>query len=743
MAIPLKVLILEDRATDAELVLYELRRAGFVPEWLRVETEPDYLAHLEPVWDLILADYSLPQFDALRALDLLQARKLDIPFIIVSANIGEDIAVAAMKQGAADYLLKDRLTRLGQAVSHALEGQKQRQEKRQAEEAQRESEERYRLLFESNPQPMWVYDLETLAFLAVNDAAVHHYGYTRTEFLGMTIKDIRPQAEIGKLLDNIASSANDYNKAGIWIHQKKNGSLIDVEITSHRLNFGGRSAELVLANDITERLQAETRLLKSEERYRRLVETAPDAIYTISITDGTITGMNPAGGRITGHLPEEMIGKRYTDFVHSDDVPTANAVFQGILQGEQSFSYELRVKTKLGEYAVVEFTTIPQTENGEVVGILGIARDITERKRAEEERLQLQAAIAKSAFDWQITFDAIESPVLILEREGRINKLNDAAMQMIGGDGQVGQLIANLGDSAVWQTAAELVDLIRETHTSDTCQARDTASGRTWDLAASVASGLEEADDRIILVIREVTRLVELQASLHRSETMSLLGSLVSGVAHEVRNPLFAISSTLDAFEARFGSTEGCQKYTSVLHGEVNRLNDLMKDLLEYGRPHNRQLNPGSIEDVITQAVNSCALLAKRAEVKVVSQFATGLPLINMDSKRLLQVFLNLLENAIQHLPVNGVVTVESKEIYQDQRQWIVCTVKDTGPGFQTDDLPRLFEPFFTRRRGGTGLGLSIVQKIVEEHGGKISAGNRLEGGALISVKLPIRAAIS
>lgn len=103
MATPLKVLILEDRATDAELVLYELRRAGFAPDWLRVETEADYLAHLEPVWDLILADYSLPQFDALRALELLRARNLDIPFIIVSANIGEDIAVSAMKRGAADY----------------------------------------------------------------------------------------------------------------------------------------------------------------------------------------------------------------------------------------------------------------------------------------------------------------------------------------------------------------------------------------------------------------------------------------------------------------------------------------------------------------------------------------------------------------------------------------------------------------------------------------------------------------
>ena len=109
MSIPLRVLILEDRPADAELMLHELRRAGFDPVWERVDTEADYLSRLDPALDLILADYSLPQFDALRALHLLQERGLDIPFVIVSGAIGEHIAVAAIREGAADYLLKDRL----------------------------------------------------------------------------------------------------------------------------------------------------------------------------------------------------------------------------------------------------------------------------------------------------------------------------------------------------------------------------------------------------------------------------------------------------------------------------------------------------------------------------------------------------------------------------------------------------------------------------------------------------------
>jgi len=133
MSIPLRVLILEDRLFDAELSVLELRTSGFEPDWQRVETESDYLAHLDPALDLILADYSLPQFNGLRALRLLQARGLDIPFILVSGTIGEDFAVECIKQGANDYLLKDRLTRLGSAVKSALEQKCLRDERKRAE----------------------------------------------------------------------------------------------------------------------------------------------------------------------------------------------------------------------------------------------------------------------------------------------------------------------------------------------------------------------------------------------------------------------------------------------------------------------------------------------------------------------------------------------------------------------------------------------------------------------------------
>ncbi|MER3459298.1 MAG: hypothetical protein C4309_12305, partial [Chloroflexota bacterium] len=180
MATPLSVLILEDREGDAELMLHELRRAGFKPRWQRVETEQDYLAYLTPTLDVILADYALPQFDALRALHLLQKCGLDIPFIVITGSISEEVVVECMKQGAADYLLKDRLDRLGPAVTQALKQRQLREEKRRAEAALRESEARFRSAFDYSAIGMAVTEAGGKC-LQVNRALCRMLGFTPQE----------------------------------------------------------------------------------------------------------------------------------------------------------------------------------------------------------------------------------------------------------------------------------------------------------------------------------------------------------------------------------------------------------------------------------------------------------------------------------------------------------------------------------------------------------------------------------
>ncbi len=233
-----------------------------------------------------------------------------------------------------------------------------------------------------------------------------------------------------------------------------------------------------------------------------------------------------------------------------------------------------------------------------------------------------------------------------------------------------------------------------------------------------------------------------LQAALRRSETMAAMGVLVSGVAHEVRNPLFGISSTLDAMDARLKKGGDHQRYMEVLHGEVNRLSKLMGDLLDYGRPTEPNFHPESIAGLIARAVGACLPLAERAGVTIENHAVLDCA-VKTDRERLSQVFQNLLENAIHHAPAGSTVLIDnvlSSDVSEHGERWVECSIVDHGPGFQPEDFPRMFEPFFTRRPGGTGLGLGIVRRITEDHHGTVTVRNQTPPatGAIVTVRLPI-----
>ena len=272
--IPLSLLILEDRPADAELMLYELRQAGFEPHWQRVETRADYLAQLHPALDVILADYDLPQFGAPRALQLLQERKLDVPFIVVSGRISEEVAVECMKQGAADYLLKDRLARLGPAVAHSLQEKKLRDEKRQAEVALRESEARFRRLAENAPDVIYRYRLlPTRGFEYISPAVMAVTGYAPEEFYadaGTVLKLVPPEEQ--KAIQQFISAPPDLPQPMVLRLVCKDGSTIWVEQRHVSIynEQGNLTAVEGIARDVTERVRAEEKL-RSRGRFLALL----------------------------------------------------------------------------------------------------------------------------------------------------------------------------------------------------------------------------------------------------------------------------------------------------------------------------------------------------------------------------------------------------------------------------------------------------------------------------------------
>src|ERR1039457_1278345 len=253
----------------------------------------------------------------------------------------------------------------------------------------------YRLLFERNPQPMWVYDVESLVFLAVNLAAVEQYGYSCNEFLRMTIRDICPAQDIPAMLDIVALQAGGLEKSSKCKHHKKDGSLIDVEITSHDLDWYGRPARLVLATDIIERTRTEERHSQSEESYRKLVEESPDAMLVHR--QGTIIFANSACARLFGaSSAKKVLGRQHLDSVHPDDREVVKQRIQEFACDLDSVRrHEFRFLRLDGKEVYAETVARSVIYKGELA-IQVMFRDISERLQAEKTLRRREADLATS-----------------------------------------------------------------------------------------------------------------------------------------------------------------------------------------------------------------------------------------------------------------------------------------------------------------------------------------------------------
>jgi len=287
----------------------------------------------------------------------------------------------------------------------------------------RNTEETFRLVFEGNPLPMWIYDLATLQFLTVNDAAIQRYGYSRDEFLSMTIKDIRPPVDAPALLENASTVTEGLDTAGVWRHIKKDGTLIFVEIVSHTLRFEGRRAELVLAIDVTERRRSETALRESEERYRSVVERANDGILVIQ--DGIVRYVNERLADMGGYGVDELIGTRFLDFVHLEERANVAERYARRMAGQPVPAiYESALLRKDGSRAETEINAGVTTYDGKPADLVFV-RDITERKRTEAE-------LRRERDRAQKYLDVAGVMIVVIDSGQRVTLINRKGCEVLG-----------------------------------------------------------------------------------------------------------------------------------------------------------------------------------------------------------------------------------------------------------------------------------------------------------------------
>ena len=385
-----RVLSLEDSDLDFEIISEQLIHAGYNLNISRAETEEDFTSLIQNnTYDIILADYSLPQFNALEALKLCQKYCPDIPFICVSGAIGETIAIELYKQGATDYVLKDRLERLPFAVERALKEAKEQKEKKQVEQSLLISEEKYRTIFENVQDVFYQTDLEG-TILEISPSIKNIFNLTRDDLIGKSVYEFYADPDERELLVQRIKEKGEIRNYEIRF-KSRGGGIKQTSVNAQLVyNAEGRPDHIDgILCDITERKLAEEAIRHSEEELNYAQRIAKMGSWVLKIqTNEDIWSQNMF--EMFGFKSFEK-GITYADFlkdVHPDDQYLVEFYFQKIMNSKTGVNYDFRYILPDGEIMWVQSIIIPVFADEEIVELHGVKIDITEKKIAEQELIK-------------------------------------------------------------------------------------------------------------------------------------------------------------------------------------------------------------------------------------------------------------------------------------------------------------------------------------------------------------------
>ena len=668
-------------------------------------------------------------------------------------------------------------------------------DRKRAEQGLRDSEKQYRLIFDGNPIPMWVFDHETLAFLEVNDAALAHYGYSRQEFLGMTVKDIAPAEEGPAMIEYLhkllgAETAVSLDLAGVWRHRKKDGTLMDVEIKWSPISFKGRAASLTMANDITERKRIEHRdaaLSKlgqslssatSPIEAARIIKAVADDLFrwdafTLDLYSGEHQRIHP-----TLNVDTDRAGRRF-------EIPAGNESREpsGMARRVVERGAELLLREEPlvmpGDSIPIGDTSRPSASlmlapirsRTRVIGILSIQsyelkaygpQDLVTLQTLADhcggalERIRAEQALHESEMlfhsVWQNSVDGMR----LTDEHGNMVAVNEAFCKLVGmrRDQLEGKpLSAIYADSENTENILQKYrqrfrDRVIEKHIERRLMLRNGSVVTFEDTNSFVELGGQPS--LLLGLFRDITAQKRLEDQLRQSQKMEAIGQLAGGIAHDFNNILTVIHGHASLLIAG-GSLTGVSARSAQQIGQAaERAAGLTRQLLTFSR--RQVMQPRRLD--MNEVVRNISKMLERLlgeDITLQLEYFPQPALVQADAGMMEQVLLNLAVNSRDAMPKGGklgikiaMAEVSPADLAQHPEaqpgRFVCVSAIDTGCGIVPENLRRIFEPFFTTKEvgKGTGLGLATAYGIVKQHQGWIDVESELGEGTTFRVFLPV-----
>ena len=746
----LDILVVEGLPSDAEQTEQELLRALGACRFRRVETREAYLEALKDrLPDVIISDFRLPHFDGLRALELAKELCPDVPFIVLTGSMNEDTAVACMKAGAWDYVIKEHTKRLGPAVFAAREQRRRRLEQQQADAALEESSTRLKEAQRLGRIGNWQY-LVGSKRLVWSEMVYVIYG--RDPALGPpTLEEDARYYSVDEagLLRDCAKAVIDTGRRyqlDVTVHISPE-RRVDVVIigaplrdpSGHVIGLEGTVQDITERKRVVRELQFRNVLLATQQ------EASLDGILIVD-TSRQVLSCNSHFVELWG-IPREAIeaGSRERVF---EAIAMSLAQPQRFLD-EVHWLEEHHLEKSHEEMPLDDGRTFDRysspmlAPNGADYGRVWFFRDVTARKRAEADRERLATAIEQAA-----------EMVIVTDLEGRIQYVNPAFETTTGylRDEVLNQnphfLSSDKQDTATYRALWETITKGKTWQGRMLNRKRD-GSHYTQDSTISPVRDASGTITSYVGVLRDISRDLSLEAQFLQAQRMEGIGRLAGGVAHDFNNLLSVILSCTGFALDAVPEGEPLREELLEISKAGERAATLTRQLLAFSRKQILQPEPLDLNHLLSEMQKLFQRVIGE-DIELAELLAPDLGTVKADPGQIEQVIMNLVINARDAMPRGGKLTIETANVdldesYADQHigtkagPHVMVAVSDTGLGMDEQTMARIFEPFFTTKGPGkgTGLGLSTAYGIIRQSGGSVWVYSELGKGTSFKVYLP------